>query len=159
MCIKNHSPRQCGPSIVNQFVLTHMRRKPKHYRTCFSSFRPFYKAGFAPIGCPGVGVPGAINYTQISLSSNDPHHRSKHTSFCALCAIISARSCSTIICSSLYASAHGTPNSSALVLTTHSVLPPMNNPDLSHEVVVLTFEETLRRVEAGIMSCSARMRS
>jgi hypothetical protein len=80
MCIKNHSPHQCGPSIVNQFVLNHMRWKPKHYRTCFSSFRPFYKAGFAPIGCPGVGVPGAINYTQISpiptihiIAQNIPH--------------------------------------------------------------------------------------
>jgi hypothetical protein len=71
----------------------------------------------------------------------------------------SALSCSTIICSSLYANAHGTPNNSALVLTTQSVLPPNTNPDVSHEVVVDTLEEILRRVEAGIMSCKARRRS
>jgi hypothetical protein len=83
----------------------------------------------------------------------------KRTSLCALCAIISARSCSTIICSSLYASAHGTPNNSALVLTTHSVLPPSTSPDLNQLVVVFTLEDRLRRAEAGMMSCSARRRS
>jgi hypothetical protein len=71
----------------------------------------------------------------------------------------SARSCSTIICSSLYANAHGTPNSNALVLTTHSVLPPITIPDFSHELVVDTFDWIERRVLAGIMSCKARMRS
>jgi len=120
-----------------------------------------YKAGFAPCGCPGVGVPGAINYSFVSphLHLPSPFLGVFLTSFCALCAISSALSCSTIICSSLYASAHGTPNNNALVLTTHSVLPPMNSPDLSHDDVVFTFELMLRRVLAGIMSCSARMRS
>jgi hypothetical protein len=124
--------------------------------------RGLYKAGFAPIGCPGVGVPGAINYHKnISLKSHllQCISKVKLTSFCALCAISSALSCSTIICSSLYANAHGTPNSNALVLTTHSVFPPMNKPDLSHELVVETFDWMERRVEAGIMSCKARMRS
>jgi hypothetical protein len=84
---------------------------------------------------------------------------SQLTSFCARWFIISALSCSTIICSSLYASAHGTPSSSALVLTTQSVLPPMSSPDLTHEVAVLYFEARERRVEAGIMSWRAEMRS
>lgn len=83
----------------------------------------------------------------------------KRTSFCARCACNSALSCSTIICSSLYAKAHGTPNSSALVLTTHSVLPPMLRPLLNHDEIVLAFDETERRVLAGIISCSAERRS
>ena len=87
-----------------------------------------------------------------------PYFR-RHTSFCALWACSSARSCSTIICSSLYASAHGTPSSSALVLTTHSVLPPMLRPFLNHDEIVFAFDETERRVLAGIMSCSADRRS
>lgn len=48
---------------------------------------------------------------------------SSHTSF-ALCCIRISLSISCTCCSSLNANAHGTPNSSALVLTTHSVLPP-----------------------------------
>lgn len=83
----------------------------------------------------------------------------KHTSFCARCCISSARSCSTIICSSLYASAHGTPSSSALVLTTHSVLPPNSRLLLIHDPVVDTLDEMERRADAGIMSCSAARRS
>ena len=81
------------------------------------------------------------------------------TSFCARWFIISALSCSIIICSSLYASAHGTPSNSALVLTTHSVFPPIISPDLTHEDAVLYFEAKERRVEAGIMSWRAEMRS
>jgi hypothetical protein len=83
----------------------------------------------------------------------------KRTSFCALCAIISARSCSTIICSSLYASAHGTPSSNALVDTTHSVLPPNKSPLLVQLDSVSYFALMLRRVDAGTMSFSALMRS
>jgi hypothetical protein len=56
------------------------------------------------------------------------------------------------ICSSLYASAHGTPINSALVLTTHNVLPPYDNPVFSHDDAVLTFEWMERRYGAGMMS-------
>jgi hypothetical protein len=96
---------------------------------------------------------------QLLVSILHTSYQLRPTSFCALCAINSALSCSTIICSSLYANAHGTPSSSALVLTTHNVLPPMNKPDFSHELVVDTFDWMERRVEAGIISWRARIRS
>jgi hypothetical protein len=45
------------------------------------------------------------------------------------------------------------------VLTTHSVLPPSSRPDLTQSEAVLTLELTERRVDAGMMSCSASRRS
>lgn len=83
----------------------------------------------------------------------------ERTSFCALWFIISALSCSTIICSSEYASAHGTPSSNADVLTTHSVLPPNKSPLFVHELTVSYLDWMERRVLAGIMSLSAVIRS
>jgi hypothetical protein len=51
----------------------------KHHRHLLFILRsPFYKAGFAPIGCPGVGVPGAINCTHpISLNTHLALHLSQ----------------------------------------------------------------------------------
>ena len=106
------------------------------------------------------GRTGSHELSKVSKMLQSARRRTaSHTSFCALCACNSALSCSTIICSSLYANAQGTPSSSALVLTTQRVLPPMFRPLLNHEVIVLAFEETDRRVLAGIMSCRAMMRS
>ena len=68
-------------------------------------------------------------------------------------------SISTICCSSAKANAHGTPKSSALVLTTHSVLPPNKSPDLIQPAVVSTLLEIYDRVVGGIMSRSASIRS
>ena len=81
------------------------------------------------------------------------------TSFCARWFIISALSCSIIICSSLYASAHGTPSNSALVLTTHSVLPPNSSPDFVQLAMASYLDDSERRVDAGTMSFRAVMRS
>ena len=68
-------------------------------------------------------------------------------------------SISTICCSSAKASAHGTPSNSALVLTTHSVLPLNKSPDLIQPVVVSTLLAMKDRVVGGIMSRRASSRS
>jgi hypothetical protein len=68
-------------------------------------------------------------------------------------------SISTICCSSAKANAHGTPNNNALVLTTHSVLPPNKSPDLIQPAVVSTLPVIYDRVVGGIMSRSASNRS
>lgn len=66
---------------------------------------------------PLVSIPAITQYHIPSLTS------------LALCCIRISLSISCTCCSSLKASAHGTPNSSALVLTTHNVLPVRLNPD------------------------------
>lgn len=68
-------------------------------------------------------------------------------------------SISITCCSSAKASAHGTPNRSALVLTTQRVLPLNSSPDLIQPVVVSTLLEMYDRVVGGIMSRSASNRS
>ena len=45
------------------------------------------------------------------------------------------------------------------MLTTQSVFPPRERPDLNHDVAVLYFDARLRRVWAGMMSWRAAMRS
>lgn len=45
------------------------------------------------------------------------------------------------------------------MLTTHSVLPPNNSPLFVQLVTVSYFETSERRVDAGMMSFSALMRS
>lgn len=74
------------------------------------------------------------------------------------CAIISF-SCATILLSSSTASANGRPTSSAEVVTTHTSLPASSEPVKAYDVVVLNVEAMLRRVEGGMMSRSAEMRS
>lgn len=73
--------------------------------------------------------------------------------------ILISFSISTICCSSAKANAHGTPNNSALVLITHSVLPLNSKPDLIQLVVVSTLLEMYDRVVGGTISRRARRRS
>lgn len=73
--------------------------------------------------------------------------------------ILISFSISTICCSSAKANAHGTPSNSALVLTTHSVLPLNRRPDLIQLAVVSTLLEMKERVVGGTMSFKARRRS
>ena len=80
------------------------------------------------------------------------------TSF-ALCCIRISLSISCTCCSSLNASAHGTPRNSALVLTTHSVLPPKVNAFVAHEYPVDDTLEMLLRYVGGTMSLRAATRS
>lgn len=54
----------------------------------------------------------------------------------ALCCIFISFSISITDASSIHANAHGTPNNSALVLTTHNDLPPSINPLFAHDVAV-----------------------
>lgn len=73
--------------------------------------------------------------------------------------ILISFSISTNCCSSAKASAHGTPNNSALVLTTQSVFPLNINPDLTQLVVASTLPAIYDRVVGGIISRRARSRS
>jgi len=131
---KNDPPPLTCPSSMSQYCT---RSSPPATPSTHAPVIGDYSAGRA---CVCVVVPGA----KISL---------------ALCCIFISRSISTICCSSLYASAHGTPKSSALVLTTQSVLPPRSKPLFSHELVVETVLVIFRRAEAGTMSCRAESRS
>jgi len=131
-----------------------------HLLSSKASRRDHLQSRLRLVGTRGHKLPNISTSPSNPRSAGKPAHQSfKHTSFCARWFISSARSCSTIICSSLYASAQGTPSSSALVLTTHSVLPPNNSPLFVQLVTVSYFETSERRVDAGMMSFSALMRS
>jgi len=88
---------------------------------------------------------------------SDPQGR-KHTSL-ALCCIFISLSISANCCSSENASAHGTPSSNALVLTTHSVCPPNLRPADTHDEAAPNVCERNLRCVGGTMSRRAARRS
>jgi len=95
---------------------------------------------------------------------NQSFHYSFHrttnvlTSLAPLCICIS-RSISCNCCSSLNASAHGTPSNSALVLMTHSAFPLNDRPDETQAVAVLDALTSDLRYSGGTMSARAAIRS
>jgi len=102
---------------------------------------------------------GPIHPIALPLPPHTTDQNNKKLTSFAVCCIFISLSISTSCCSSEYASAHGTPSSSALVLTTHSALPPNARPLFSRADAEFSVETRKRRWLGGMMSCRAWMRS
>jgi hypothetical protein len=131
---------------------------------------PFFKAYNAGLPCcapscafnaPAVFVPGVriCKHLVRNAAMFQQFRRFKKLTSLPISLILISFSISTTCCSSANANAHGTPNRSALVLSTNSALPPIPRPDLMYDVVVEKADEMYERVVGGIMSRRASRRS